>query len=344
MATLRKKGNTYFIDYRINGKRKRKSVGRSKKIADLAHKDLEVKLAKGELGFTRQDGTYEKLVESYASYAKTNLAPGTQKRYGAITDNFQRFLDSDYPHLDKISQFTPRIFEKFKAFRKEEEAHNKTINNELTVLRTMFKLAVQWGYAQTNPTDGVSKLKIANKIAPRFLREEECRLLLDNSGEWLRPIFFTFLSTGIRKAELENLEWSDIDFHRRRVKIRVKTDWSPKTNEREIPINEGLYDVLKEQKQKRFYKDSNYVFPGEDGKQIFRNRLLRRLKTLAKQLNLGDVNIHMLRHTFASQLVMKGVDLATVSQLLGHSDIETTMIYSHLAEDHVDRAVDKLNF
>ncbi|MEA3490149.1 MAG: tyrosine-type recombinase/integrase [Candidatus Omnitrophota bacterium] len=342
MATLRKRNGTYYIDCRVGGKRLRKSVGKSKKIADLAHKDLEVKLARGEHGFARQDGTYDKLLNSYESYCKTNLAPGTQKRYGAITDNFQRFLDSGYPHLEKISQFTPRIFEKFKAFRKEEEAHNKTINNELTVLRTMFKLAVQWGYTQTNPTDGVSKLKIARKIAPRFLREEECRLLLDNSGEWLRPIFFAFLNTGMRKSELENLEWSDIDFNRRKIKIRAKDDWSPKTNEREIPINEGLYGVLKE--QKRIYKDSNNVFPGEDGRQIFRNRLLRRLKTLAKRLKLGDVTIHMLRHTFASQLVMKGVDLATVRQLLGHSDIQTTMIYSHLADEHVDKAVDKLEF
>ena len=178
--------------------------------------------------------------------------------------------------------------------------------------------------------------------AARFLREEECRLLLDNSGEWLSPVFFAFLNTGMRKSELENLEWADIDFNRRKIKIRAKDDWSPKTNEREIPINEGLYGVLKE--QKRIYKDSNNVFPGEDGKQIFRNRLLRRMKTIAKRLKLGDVTIHMLRHTFASQLRMKGVDLATVGQLLGHSDIETTMIYSHISADHMDKALEKLKF
>ena len=88
-----------------------------------------------------------------------------------------------------------------------------------------------------------------------------------------------------------------------------------------------------------------YVFTGEDGKRIFKNRLLRRVKTLAKKLKLGDnIGVHTLRHTFASHLVMKGVDLATIKQLLGHSDIETTMIYSHLTDDHVDRAVEKLNF
>ena len=67
--------------------------------------------------------------------------------------------------------------------------------------------------------------------------------------------------------------------------------------------------------------------------------------TLTKQLGFGDVTkIHSLRHTFASHLVMKGVDLATIKQLMGHADIETTMIYSHLTEEHVDRAVDRLDF
>jgi len=78
---------------------------------------------------------------------------------------------------------------------------------------------------------------------------------------------------------------------------------------------------------------------------MYKNRLLREIKALAKKLKLGDdITIHALRHTFASHLVMKGVDLATVKKLMGHSDIDTTMIYSHLTEKHVDEAVDKLSF
>ncbi|MBU1061239.1 MAG: tyrosine-type recombinase/integrase [Candidatus Omnitrophica bacterium] len=342
MATLRKKGNTYFIDYRIGGRRKRKSAGKSKKIAELALKDLEVKLARGEFGFDKKDSAYNKLIEEFRLYCKTNLAPSSQKRYKAMLDNFNRFLEEEYPHIDKLSHFTPSVFEKYKAFRKQEEAHNKTINSENALLRMIFKLAIQWGHLDKNPTDGVSKFKIPKKNPPRFLTTEECEKLLNNCGEWLYPIFYTFLNTGLRKSELENLEWSDIDFSRKKIKVSIKEDWSPKTNEREIPISNGLYPLLKEHKNK---SESNYVFPGEDGKKIFKNRLLKRIKTLAKKIELGDnVGVHTLRHTFASHLVMKGVDLATIKQLLGHSDIETTMIYSHLTNDHVDKAVDKLNF
>lgn len=343
MATLRRKGKTYFIDYRINGKRKRKGVGTSKKIAELALKDHEVKLAKGKLGFDKKDSSFSKLLDEFATYCKTNVSPSTQQRYRAITDNFQRFIESEYPHIEKVSQFTPKIFENFKAFRKAEGAHNRTINAEMVVTRMMFRLAVQWHYADKNPTDGVSRLKIPKKNPPRFLTDEECQKLLTNSDKWLYPIFYTFLNTGLRKAELENLEWSDIDFDRKKIKVAIKDDWSPKTNEREIPISNGLYPLLEKQRNKS--SGSSYVFPGKDGKRIFKNRLLRRIKTLAKKLKLGDnIGVHTLRHTFASHLVMKGVDLATIKRLLGHSDIETTMIYSHLTDDHVDKAVDKLTF
>ena len=147
----------------------------------------------------------------------------------------------------------------------------------------------------------------------------------------------------MRKSELENLEWSDVDFNRCKIKIAVKDDWTPKTNEREIPINDGLLQALKKQRSKA--NGSRYVFPDEDGNRIYKNRLLKRFKTLAKRLNFGEVDtIHALRHTFASHLVMKGVDLATVKQLMGHFDIDTTMIYSHLTEKHVNEAVDRLSF
>jgi len=343
MATLRKKENTYFIDYRVDGRRRRKAVGKSKKMAELALKDFEVKLARKELGFDQKDSTLHKLLFDFQAYCKTNVAPSTQKRYGAILNNFKRFLKTDYPHLEKISHFTPKIFEDYKGFRKGDGAENRTINAEMVVLRMMFRLAMQWGYSKENPTDGVSKLKITKKVAPEFLTEQQCKNLLDKADDWFRPILFTFLSTGMRKSELENLHWADIDFKRRKIRIVEKDGWSPKTNEREIPINDGMYNVLQDQRKQK--KDSKYVFPDEKGKKIFQNRLRKKLMSLTKKCGFPEITkIHSLRHTFASHLVMKGVDLATVKKLMGHSDIDTTMIYSHLTEKHVDDAVEKLNF
>ena len=137
MATLRKKGNQYFIDYRANGRRVRKNVGSSKKIAELALKDFEVKIARRELGFEAKDQALQRLIGDYQGYCKTNLAPGTQKRYQSIIDNFKRFLSEVYYSLTKLSQFHPKIFEDFKQFRKQEGAENRTVNAEMIVVRMM---------------------------------------------------------------------------------------------------------------------------------------------------------------------------------------------------------------
>ncbi len=343
MGVIRKRGDIYEVDYYHNGRRIRKATGTSKKIAELYLKDVEVKIARHQFGFEKQDAILTKLIEDFHSYCKTNVAPSTNKRYNSIIDNFKRFLKEQYPHLNKISQFHPKIFEDFKAFRKDEEAENRTVNAEMIVIRMMFRLAITWGYCKENPSDGVSKLRVPLKNAPEFLTKEQCKALLDAADDFLRPIFITFLNAGLRKGELENLEWSDIDFDRRKIKIIVKDDWSPKTDEREIPINNALYEVLKNQKIK--LNGSKYVFPGEDGEIIYKNRLRKRFMTLTKKLGFGHITkIHALRHTFASHLVMKGVDLTTIKKLMGHSDIDTTMIYSHLTDSHVDAAVDKLNF
>jgi site-specific recombinase XerD len=341
MAKLRVRNGTYFLDYRINGKRKRKAIGPSKKMAELALKDLEVKIAKNELGFEAKDQDLTRLFKEFLTYSKTNHAPSSHKRYCAIIKNFENFL-SYQPYLAKISHLNPRVFEEYKTSRKLQGVANKTINIELQTLRAMFNLAVKWGYTKDNPSVGVSTLREDNHKKPRFLSAPECKKLLANCGDKLYPIFFTFLYTGMRKGELENLEWNDIDFSRRKVKIRVKDGWRPKTTEREIPMNDALYQLLL--KHQKTAQRGSYVF-NNNGERIEPNSLRKKLISICKECGFPDVTkLHTLRHTFASQLVMKGVDLPTVKKLMGHSDIETTMIYSHLADEHVDKAVEKLNF
>lgn len=341
MATLRERNGTYFADYRINGRRFRKKLGRSKRIAELALKDIEVKVAKGELGFSVKDSDLEKLYQEFLAYSKTNHAPSSQKRYSAILDNFKRYL-RQYPYLVKISHLAHKVFEDYKAYRKEQGAANKTVNNELQTLGAMFNLAIKWGYATNSPVKGVSSLKEDDHKKPRFLSKDECRILLEKCGGELYPIFFTFLNTGMRKSELEYLEWPDIDFERRKIKIKIKDHWRPKTEEREIPINDALMAVLEQHKTKAH--NGSLVFH-DQGKRIEPNSLRKKLMALTKKCGFPDVTkIHSLRHTFASHLVMKGVDLPTIKKLMGHSDIETTMIYSHLADEHVDKAVEKLEF
>jgi site-specific recombinase XerD len=363
MGVIYKRGDNWYLDVRANGRRIRKRVGHSKKIAELALKDAEVKIAREEFGFFHDDIPIETLLAKYLEYSQAHHAQGTFRRYRGVVEHFRRFLKGK-PELTMLSHIQMRQVDEYKVFRKGElvnpngckiesedditnhtrkGARAYTINFEICTIRTMLYMAVKWGYLKENPVRMLNKLKVNDSKKPRFLSIEECRLLLKNSPEHLRPIFYMFLTTGMRKGELENLEWSDIDLKRRRIKIQRKDFWKPKTGEREIPINQGTLDLLvslKKQNDKSL--KSRFVFPDPFGAKI-KTKLREQLIKVAEKAGIENLTkLHALRHTYASQLVMSGVDLPTVQKLMGHEDIQTTMIYSHLAQDHLAEAVEKL--
>jgi integrase len=366
MARIYKREKSWYIDIRVGGQRFRKRVGTSKKIAELALKDAEVKAAKDEFGLTKNDITLQKLTERFLEYSQINHSPATTVRYASTLRAFQDFMHEKYPKRLFVSQVSPEILEQFKIWRKScwvnpngmpvesdtdireytrKGALSLTVNFEIKVLTTLFNVAIDWGYLKENPTKKVKRLKITDSKQMRFLTEEECSQLLAACPSDLYLIFYTFLATGMRKSELEHLEWTDIDFKRGKIKVQRKDFWKPKSKDREIPMSDQLRDMLathKTESERRL--KSNFVFPHKDGSKI-KMKLREKLIQIAKQAGIPDLTrVHTLRHTFASHLVMKGVDLPTVMKLMGHSDIQTTMIYAHLAPDHLADAVNRLEF
>jgi integrase len=158
-------------------------------------------------------------------------------------------------------------------------------------------------------------------------------------------MLLTTLRTGMRQGELKGLQWSSIDWQNRIVAVRhSRCDYrkilgSTKSNrERYIPLDIDVYQMLHERK-----KDTGYVFLDAD-KAVFDNkRLNRRLAKLCKKAGLRKITWHVLRHTFASQLAMRGVPMPTVQALLGHAHITTTMRYTHVAPSSLRTAIDMLN-
>ena len=366
MGTLYKREGIWYIDVRAKGKRIRKRIGPSKKVAQLALEDAHVKIAKDEFGFTNNDIAIDRLFELYFEFSSANHRPPTTNRYKAVTDHFNRFLSSEAQEIKFISQVTTETIDRYKVYRKSswvnpngspvtsDEAvgeHTRrgarahTINFEINALKTIFNTAIKWGYIKENPTKGVNKLKVEDAKPVRFLTVDECQRFLDSCSPELYPVYMTFLNTGMRKAELENLQWSDVELGRRKLLIRRKPDWQPKTGEREIPISDALLKLLKSHKKSSKHTEpSDYVFQVK-GSGHSHNMLRRELIKIAEKGNIEDLTkIHTLRHTFASHLVMSGVDLPTVKKLMGHSDIDTTMIYAHLAPDHLADAVNRLDW
>jgi len=171
--------------------------------------------------------------------------------------------------------------------------------------------------------------------------------LLQNSSAWLKPIITVMLNTGMREGERRQLKFEDIDSKNKKVLIHA----SKTKNYRAIPLNDEALKVFQwleknyiapspQERAKREESQKDYVFCYEDGSPV--EHIKKAFANACRKVGLKRVTPHTLRHTFASHLIMNGVDIRTVQRLLGHSSINTTMIYAHLAEDHLARGVDRL--
>jgi integrase len=197
----------------------------------------------------------------------------------------------------------------------------------------MYTKAIEWGYVKTNPAKGIKRLKEPPGRL-RYLKPEEIKRLLEACNGYLRAIVITALNTGMRKAEILNLRWSDVDLKNRKITI-VNT----KNNEsRVIPINQTLYQELLRLFEK---SQGEYVFANRDGRPF--GDIKRGFSSALKKAKIEDFRFHDLRHTFGSYLVMEGVNLKTVQQVMGHKDIRLTLRYSHLSPEYVQEAVERLD-
>jgi integrase len=159
--------------------------------------------------------------------------------------------------------------------------------------------------------------------------------------EPLKQIVIFAVNTGARISEILNVQWIDIDFHRKTVRIAQRGDFQTKTKrERTIPLNETLYDMLAGMERK-----GEYVFCRINGDERDKNYISRKFKDVLRKIGLAEgYKFHSLRHTFASLLVQKGVSIYKVSKLLGHTNVKTTEIYAYLAPEQFHEEVNLLDY
>lgn len=331
------KGKKWYIDYYVKGRRKRKMVGPSKKLACDVLKDVQVKIAKGEyLGvYEEKKILFEDYAKEYLDYSKANKSPTSYLRDTvSLNPNLIPAFKDIY-----LFEITPPKIEKYKAGRLQK-VEPGTVNREVACLRHMFNKAIEWGYVKNNPVRGVKKLKEPpGRI--RYLEGKEIGALLDamdkltrGSGSYLKPIVVMALHTGMRKEKILGLKWKDVALEHRKITIHRSKNNEPQI----IPINNTLYEAL-EKLPKR--PDSDYVFSNGNGKPF--GNVRRSFDGALEKAGITDFVFHDLRHTFASHLVMSGCNLRTVQQLMGHKDITMTMRYSHLSQAHLEEAVQRLD-
>jgi len=248
-----------------------------------------------------------------------------------------------------LRQISPGDVEHYQA-RRIKEAAPATVNREVKFLARVFNVAIADHQATTNPVKSVTLFKENNERV-RFLTEDEEKRLSAAIGEDEWPFVTFAFHTGLRQAEQFQLKWTNVDFANGVITIpRSKSGKA-----RRVPMNATVRKILRAQRSRC---KTEYVFPVSDGTRSTRdgrkmalidkpreksNYSRRVFRPAVKHADLTDFHWHDLRHTFASRLVMKGVDIRTVQVLLGHQSITTTLRYTHLSPGHQLTAVERLD-
>ena len=317
MASIRKtetsKGTGYSIDYYdVEGVRHKKTVYCSYEKAKNIAKRLEGKKADIKLGIVSRLKRGTKLsdaIQKYLSIAKNQKKQTTIDREKNVYDQFEPYIGSDtkiglIKHQDIVEYINKRY--------EEDEIAAATTSIELRMLRQFFNTLIQMEYLEKNPCNGVKPIKQEDKSI-RFLTTEEVEKLfkaIDDKN--YEDVFKTYLHTGARKSEIlaPHFTWDDVDFKSRRIRLLGKGD-----KRRTVPMNDTVYEILERRKEteKREYPfkfDYHYVY--------------KKFKQYVEEAKLTSVTLHTLRKTYGSLLVQNGVDIFTVSKLLGHSSVKVT--------------------
>jgi integrase len=343
---VRKIRKTWWIDLGFSGKRYRKRSPENSRAGAIAHEIwLRQRLARGEtidraIETEQKNPTFRKFSELwFEDYVKSNNKYSEQLAKKWILASSLIPFFGNMP----VAQISAHDIERYKAQQVKQGFTNKTIRNRLTILNKCLATAYEWLQLQGAPP----KIKWPKCLVPDidYLSPEECDLLLSHADGVMYEMILTALRTGMRQGEIKGLQWSSVDWLNRSIAVRHSRDdyrkmlVPPKSNRtRHIPLDADVYEMLYRRKG-----GTGYVFLARDGQPFNNYRLNYAIRNLCKRAGLRTIGWHTLRHTFASHLAMRGVPLPAIKELMGHSNITTTMRYAHVAPSTLRSAIEMLN-
>jgi integrase len=230
-----------------------------------------------------------------------------------------------------LTDITPQVVTQMVDERKRYVA-NATINRELMVLSSIINKCELWGYE--TPKIKISRFKLKEKAENiKYLEDwETAQKIIDKAQEHLKPIIYIALYTGMRKGNILNLKWENIDFKNNTINIKVKDKNKDGGKNLSIPMIDKLKEILLE-----LPRCSDYVFTYK-GQRI--KDIKRSWRTALNDANIPYTNFHTLRHTCATWLLKKTGNLKLTQQVLGHADIKTTVKYAHVLDTEKRNALE----
>lgn len=280
------------------------------------------------------------LIETFLDslWLEKNLSQNTLESYKNDLNKFRNFLEKNNKSVLKADHF---LILSFLSFLLDKGFSSKTVSRNISSLKSFFKYLISVEHIKINPMLNIDAPK-SGLFLPTTLTVEETQQILDAPNE-LRPIemrdkamLYTLYATGMRISELISLNMHNVDLTRGSVQVIGKGG-----KERLIPLTNDAIAMIKKylsnaRDKLSKGKDHNNIFVSTHGKQISRHSFWHRVKAYLKKVDVKkEVHPHTLRHAFATHMLNNGADLRSVQLLLGHSDLATTQIYTHVAQAEV---------
>jgi integrase len=330
LSLYRRSNGFYYIGFEVDGNRHWKSTGKRKKSDALrAMSDYRESIA--VVNDHIKLGVLKKKV---LSHVKDHYRPKTHEIYKLALDKFYSYIGDI--KVSKISQYH---IDKFKLFLLKNVSAN-TVNIYLRMLKASFNHAIRWNDIEKNPFKGVEMVKVPERAPIHFKKEEFSKVLGAIQEDWLRDAVLFTLLTGVRRGEMINLRWEEVDMESKLVHIQSSATFRTKAGKRRaIPLNDTALEILR---KRITMQDCEYVFSNK-GKQLYAHWVTKKFRQYVRGQGLNRLlHFHSLRHTFATWLVKAGVSIYEVQKLLGHSNVTVTQVYSHLASEELHSAVARL--
>lgn len=279
----------------------------------------------------------EKYIEEFIDYLRfeKKYSENTISSYKRDLNKTNTYINKDFAKLNKkdIQNYIQKL-------SKSENA--SSVSRSISTLKSFYKFLELNKYTSLNPLTTITNPKTVKKL-PKILSEEEIEKLLDinlkTDFDYRNKAMLELMySSGLRVSELINLNVNDIDLSNASVRIFGKG-----SKERIIPLNDYAIDALNNyilNHRRSLFKhgESNYLFLNNHGNKMTRQGFFKILEKIAKEKGIkSELSPHTLRHSFATHLLKHGADLRSIQELLGHSDISTTQIYTHITSERLQK-------
>lgn len=341
MAKVRKRGNSYFLDYYDHeGKRQRKLMpkGTTKKAAQKKLREIEDQLSKGIYIPIQEIPTFDQVALEWLEIKKLNIRASTWAVYEGHTRNhFDEFKNL------KINQITIKRVDQFIIDRQSNGMNISTLRKILVSLRQMFNLSMKRGYCHKNPMDYADMPKsqgeeVDNDKIQILNRAEISSLLNAVTKQKYHVLFSMAVFSGARQGELLGLKWPDIKWKDSQIHIQRSFnnqrfyDTKTKGSNRKVDIGPAMLRKLKKWRIACPPGNLNLVFPTEAGNPMNHSNMVNRYFLPGLKLAVIEkIKFHGLRHTYASLLIDQGENIKYIQNQLGHSNPTVTLnVYAHL--------------